>query len=101
MLGSALKPHIGYEKAAGIAGRALADGRRPRAAALLLRGVSAEQCDRWVVPVQIGAPVALIIFPDQPQGKSIAALGRRCQTPSSCVPSNGSDLRCVRWVLGQ
>jgi len=48
MLVTALAPHIGYDRAAEIAGRAHRDGTTLRGAALALGHVTAEEFDRWV-----------------------------------------------------
>jgi fumarate hydratase, class II len=50
MLVTALSPHIGYEKAAAIAHKALHEGLTLRQAALELGYVTAEEFDRWVRP---------------------------------------------------
>ncbi|WP_320052938.1 class II fumarate hydratase [uncultured Acetobacteroides sp.] len=50
MLVTALSPHIGYEKAAAIAHKALHEGLTLRQAALALGYVTAEEFDRWVRP---------------------------------------------------
>jgi len=50
MLVTALAPHIGYDRAAGIAKKAHKEGSTLRAAALALGYVSAEDFDRWVRP---------------------------------------------------
>lgn len=50
MLVTALAPHIGYDRAAEIAHRALHDGSSLREAALALGYVSGEDFDAWVVP---------------------------------------------------
>ena len=50
MLVTALSPHIGYDKAAGIAKKAHVDGITLREAALALRYVTPEQFDEWVRP---------------------------------------------------
>jgi fumarate hydratase class II len=56
MLVTALTPHIGYDKAAEIAKRALAEGSTLKAAALALSYVSAEDFDHWVDPVAMLGP---------------------------------------------
>jgi fumarate hydratase class II len=50
MLVTALAPHIGYDKAAGIAKKAHREGTGLREAALALGYVSASQYDEWVRP---------------------------------------------------
>jgi fumarate hydratase class II len=50
MLVTALTPHIGYDRSAQIAKRALATGTSLREAALALGWVTAEQFDTWVNP---------------------------------------------------
>ena len=50
MLVTALAPHIGYDRAAGIAKRAHADGSSLREAAIAQGGVSAADFDAWVRP---------------------------------------------------
>ncbi|MBT9597461.1 MAG: class II fumarate hydratase [Vitreoscilla sp.] len=50
MLVTALVPHIGYDRAAGIAKQAHAEGLGLREAALSLGGITAEQFDAWVRP---------------------------------------------------
>lgn len=61
MLVTALTPHIGYDRAAGIAKRAHQDGSTLREAALALGYVSAADFDRWVNP-------ALMVRPATPTG---------------------------------
>jgi fumarate hydratase class II len=56
MLVTALTPHIGYDKAAAIAKRALADGTTLKAAALALGTVKPEDYDRWVDPKTMLGP---------------------------------------------
>src|SRR5579864_1295865 len=56
MLVTALTPHIGYDKAAEIAKRALADGTTLKEAALALGYVSAPDFDRWVDPKTMLGP---------------------------------------------
>jgi fumarate hydratase class II len=56
MLVTALTPHIGYDKAAEIAKRALAEGSTLKAAALALGYVSAEDFDHWVDPSSMLGP---------------------------------------------
>ncbi len=58
MLVTALSPHVGYDKAAAIAKRALHDGSTLREAAISLGAVSAEDFDRWVVPADMIGPRA-------------------------------------------
>lgn len=56
MLVTALNPHIGYDKAAQVAKKALADDITLKQAALELGFLSAEQFDQWVRPeTMIGA----------------------------------------------
>ena len=50
MLATALNPHIGYDKAAGIARAALAQDITLREAAIRLGHVAADDFDRWVRP---------------------------------------------------
>ena len=50
MLVTALSPHIGYDKAAKVAKKALTEGTTLREAALGLDVVTAEQFDEWVRP---------------------------------------------------
>jgi fumarate hydratase class II len=61
MLVTALAPHIGYDKAAGIAKKAHAEGTTLREAALALGYVSAADFDVWVDPEKM-------IGPDVPRG---------------------------------
>ena len=56
MLVTALAPHIGYERAAGIARQAHRDGSTLREAALALGYVSAAQFDEWVRPERMTSP---------------------------------------------
>jgi fumarate hydratase class II len=56
MLVTALNPHIGYERAAAIARKALIEGLTLREAALALGYVTAEQFDRWVRPEDMTRP---------------------------------------------
>jgi fumarate hydratase class II len=56
MLVTALSPHIGYDKAAGIARAAHRDGLTLREAALASRDVTAEQFDAWVRPEEMTHP---------------------------------------------
>lgn len=53
MLVTALVPHIGYDRAASIAKKALDDRTGLREAALALGGVTADDYDRWVVPTRM------------------------------------------------
>jgi len=57
MLVTALNTHIGYEKAAKIAKKAHVDGTSLKTAAVALGYVSAEDYDRWVVPVEMTRPL--------------------------------------------
>ncbi len=56
MLVTALAPHIGYDKAASIAKRALADGTSLRDAALATGYVAAKDFDAWVDPRAMTRP---------------------------------------------
>ncbi|HVA14849.1 MAG TPA: class II fumarate hydratase [Stellaceae bacterium] len=56
MLVTALAPHIGYDKAAEIAKRALAEGETLKAAATALGYVAPEDFDRWVDPKAMLGP---------------------------------------------
>ena len=56
MLVTALNPHIGYDKAAHIAQRAMREGETLREAALGSGYVSAEEFDAWVVPGDMTRP---------------------------------------------
>ena len=56
MLVTALNPHIGYDRAAAIAKRALHEGLSLREAALASGDVSAQDYDRWVVPAAMTGP---------------------------------------------
>ncbi|HEY3917990.1 MAG TPA: class II fumarate hydratase [Stellaceae bacterium] len=56
MLVTALTPHIGYDKAAEIAKRALAQGETLKAAAAALGYVKSEDFDRWVDPQAMLGP---------------------------------------------
>jgi fumarate hydratase class II len=58
MLVTALNTHIGYEKAAKIAKKAHLEGTSLKAAAVATGYVSAEDYDRWVVPVEMTRPLA-------------------------------------------
>jgi fumarate hydratase class II len=50
---TALNPHIGYDKAAGIAKQAHKQGLSLREAAIASGHLTPEQFDRWVVPTQM------------------------------------------------
>ena len=56
MLVTALSPHIGYDSAAKIAKKALAEEKTLRAAALELGLVSGEDFDAWVDPAAMTRP---------------------------------------------
>jgi len=56
MLVTALTPHIGYERAAQIAGKAHREGMTLKEAALALGYVSADQFDAWVRPQAMLGP---------------------------------------------
>jgi len=56
MLVTALAPHIGYDRAAGIAKKAHRDGTTLREAAITLGYVSASDFDRWVRPADMTGP---------------------------------------------
>ena len=56
MLVTALAPHIGYDRAAEIAKRALHDGTTLKQAALALGYVTEEEFDRWVQPAAMIGP---------------------------------------------
>jgi fumarate hydratase class II len=58
MLVTALNTHIGYEKAAKIAKTAHLEGTSLKAAAVASGYVSAEDYDRWVIPVEMTRPLA-------------------------------------------
>jgi fumarate hydratase class II len=58
MLVTALNTHIGYEKAAKIAKKAHLEGTSLKAAAVASGYVSAEDYDRWVIPVEMTRPLA-------------------------------------------
>ncbi len=58
MLVTALNTHIGYEKAAKIAKKAHQEGTSLKAAAVALGYLSAEDYDRWVIPVEMTRPLA-------------------------------------------
>lgn len=53
MLVTALNRHIGYDKAAAIAKKAQQEGTTLREAALALGHVTAEQYDKWIVPIEM------------------------------------------------
>jgi len=57
MLVTALVPHIGYDRAAGIAGHAQANGTSLREAALAMGGMSGADFDAWVDPLRMLGPV--------------------------------------------
>ncbi len=50
MLVTALAPHIGYDKSAEVAKKALTDGTSLKEAAIELGYLTEEQFDQWVVP---------------------------------------------------
>ncbi len=56
MLVTALSPHIGYDKAAEVAKKALKDGTTLREAAIALGHVSGRDFDRWVDPQAMIGP---------------------------------------------
>ncbi len=56
MLVTALVPHIGYDRAAEIAYSAMRDGATLRDAAIDSGAVSAEEYDRWVIPLRMTRP---------------------------------------------
>jgi fumarate hydratase class II len=56
MLVTALAPHIGYDRAAGLAKAALAEGLTLREVALRSGYVSADDFDRWVRPETMVRP---------------------------------------------
>ena len=56
MLVTGLSPHIGYDKAAAVAKKAMKDGTSLKAAALALGYVSAKDFDRWVDPRKMIGP---------------------------------------------
>jgi fumarate hydratase class II len=56
MLVTALAPHIGYDKAAGIAHKAHHEGTTLREAALALGYVTADEFDRWIDPGAMTRP---------------------------------------------
>lgn len=58
MLVTALNPHIGYDRAVGIAKLALAENLTLKEAAIRLGHVTAEEFDRWVVPDAMISPGA-------------------------------------------
>ena len=53
---TALNRHIGYDKAAKIAKKAHHEGSTLREAALALGFLTAEEFDRWVVPIEMTHP---------------------------------------------
>ena len=59
MLVTALAPHIGYDRAAGIAKHAQANGLGLRDAALAVGDVSAAEFDAWVLPEHMLGPEVL------------------------------------------
>ena len=56
MLVTALSPHIGYDKAAEVAKKALKDGTTLRDAAIALGYVSGRDFDRWVDAEAMAGP---------------------------------------------
>ncbi|MBK8459972.1 MAG: class II fumarate hydratase [Micropruina sp.] len=58
MLVTALNRHIGYDKAAAIAKRAHHDGSTLREAAVASGHLTAEEFDRWVIPLEMTRPSA-------------------------------------------
>ncbi|HEX5364381.1 MAG TPA: class II fumarate hydratase [Gallionella sp.] len=58
MLVTALTPHIGYDRAAGIAKHAHANGSTLKQAALTLGYVTEDEFDRWVQPVHMTHPAS-------------------------------------------
>jgi fumarate hydratase class II len=60
MLGTALVPHIGYDRAAAIALAAQRDGRTLRDAALTSGWVSGADFDAWVDPTGMARPHAVV-----------------------------------------
>ena len=56
MLVTALNRHIGYDQAAAIAKKAQKEGTTLREAALALGGITAEQYDEWIVPMDMTRP---------------------------------------------
>jgi len=56
MLVTALTPHIGYDRAAQIAKRALHDGSTLKEAAIALGFVTEDEFDRWVRPADMVHP---------------------------------------------
>jgi fumarate hydratase class II len=56
MLVTALNPHIGYDKAATIAKKALADGITLKAAGIALDYLTAEEFDAWIRPEEMIHP---------------------------------------------
>jgi len=57
MLVTALVPHIGYDRAARIAGHAQANETSLREAALAMGGMSGADFDAWVDPLRMLGPV--------------------------------------------
>jgi len=57
MLITALNPHIGYDKAARAAKKALADGTTLKEAVLALGFLSEEEFDAYVVPEKMVGPI--------------------------------------------
>jgi fumarate hydratase class II len=53
MLVTALTPHIGYDKAAEIAKKALTENKSLRQAAIESAHVTAEEFDQWVKPSEM------------------------------------------------
>lgn len=60
MLVTALVPHIGYDRAAEVAKRALRDGSTLKQAALSLGYVTEEEYERWVVATAMIRPSSQI-----------------------------------------
>ena len=60
MLVTALKPRIGYDKAAAIARKALAENLTLKEAAAMLGFVAPEDFDRWVRPERMTTPGATL-----------------------------------------
>jgi len=56
MLVTALVPHIGYDRAAAIAHRAMESGATLRESAVELGHVTADQYDEWIVPAAMTHP---------------------------------------------
>lgn len=63
MLVTALAPHIGYDRAAQVAKKALHDACTLRESALALGTVTAEQFDHWVDPLRMVGPDAEVKTP--------------------------------------